>query len=676
MGLKKLTIDELIRNSAEKYRDHLAITWKDPQQGNVEINEMEQKINTYKDKIKENGGNNHKGGLEKKIKRLSEKVEKLKWQGLTYKAFFEHIESFAKGLRIMGLGKGDRVAILGDNSPQWLIASFGIQYVGGISVPLPPQILAKKPKALVESERPLLEHNQPKAIVIDQEYYDMLTGEDPDFFKNIPSIEKIILIKDKPMLVRPLDKLDEEDLVAKVGSKAVSYDINEILRGGKLDKTPLKPDNNEDDIASIVYTSGTTGSSVGVMHTHKAIFSNLLFAKATFPIDERSRLLSTAPFAHVLGLLLCGYAIFHVGGRYILYSSLKSIAHDVKYSKTTHLVSFPQLYTMMFDRIYNEIDKNTLAKLLMKLPIPNLKKVVGKMAMSKAGLARVQFFLSGGAKLSEETWRRAARLGVYILEGYGLTEAPVDSVMVKEIRQYGGAVGIPLVGIEPDKEGFERGVDLKGYEFLKERIRVRMLPAEILSGQGVGYVEEVLFRGPNMMQGYFKDEEKTARVFYRDPHTGEEWLRTGDIGKISRWVWVKGRERPLLALYGRLKSIIVLPNGKNVDPEEIEARVKTHTPLIGECRLREITPNSGDMELLVQPNYSEDVIKGLYQKFGESLVEGQAPKSKELASSLEEVLKEQVKLAIPYMPPHISFDRVTYTPLVDVTWTRKVKRGK
>ncbi|MBW2988331.1 hypothetical protein DRJ48_04535, partial [Candidatus Woesearchaeota archaeon] len=376
MALNKLTLDELIRDTVSRHPKNIAITWKHPAHSNVEISELELKLARSRRELKllkkqAQALPLYRGFLiryrshrvEAGVQRLNDKIEAKKWLGLTYETLFEYLVSFAKGLRLLGVSKGDRVAILGDNSPQWLIAALGINWLGGITVPLPPQILQKKPKALIETNQPLLEHNQPKAIVIDKQYYDMITQEEPEFFDKISSLERIVIIEPGPMELRSLDKLQVAEVNEKPNARV--WWMNEVLHSGKLDTSELKPENEEEDIATIVYTSGTTGGSVGVMHTHRAIFSNVIFTKHTFPVGEKSRMLSTAPFAHVLGLLLCGYTVFHAGARYVIYTSLKNIAQDVKASKATHLVSFPQLYSRMFNRIYSNVESSGLKRLML-----------------------------------------------------------------------------------------------------------------------------------------------------------------------------------------------------------------------------------------------------------------------------------------------------------------------
>ncbi len=288
------------------------------------------------------------------------------------------------------------------------------------------------------------------------------------------------------------------------------------------------PEGNQ--IAAMLYTSGTTGSPKGVMLTYNNLMTEMegIYEKGIF--DHRDQILALLPFHHVLPLtatvlLMLRYQTSIVFVRKI---ASKEIFEALEKNRVTALIGVPRVFKLFYDGIKQQIDAKFITRAIFKImskskSIPLKRKVFSKVHKKFGG--HLDFIVAGGAKLDPEIARFYETLGIYSLEGYGLTEtSPVIAVNSKNERKI-GTIGKKLYNVDVKIEN-----------------------------------EELWVKGPIVMKGYYNKPEKTAEVM-----TEDGWFKTGDLAKID--------EEGYITIIGRRNSMIVLSNGKNIDPETLENRL-------------------------------------------------------------------------------------------------------
>ena len=426
----------------------------------------------------------------------------------------DHLSGFLKN---QGVTYGDRVAILGENSPQWGIAYFAITTMGAIVVPILPDF---NPSEIHH----IIRHSGSKVIFISERYYYKI--EDLDFSE----FNSVILLNDFSIINPEISKATLRQLISD-GSKELRKIKNLVLSlAGFIPK-----EINEDDIASIIYTSGTTGNSKGVMLTHKNIAWNA-FASSKIPdFTPEDRMLSILPLAHVyectLGLvlpILCGASVYYLKKpptAAVLLPALEMV-------KPTAMLTVPLIIEKMYKtRILSEIKKRFLVRLVYKFPMvrKRIHKIAGNKLKETFGGA-MRFFGVGGAALAPEVERFLRDAEFPYAIGYGLTEtSPLIAGANAENTRY-RSTGPIVPGLEVRIENQD-------------------------SKTGIG---EIVVRGPSIMKGYYRDPGLTAEVISPDG-----WFHTGDLGSFDK----KG----YLYIKGRLKNVIIGPSGENIYPEVIES---------------------------------------------------------------------------------------------------------
>ena len=429
---------------------------------------------------------------------------------LSYKQFGLRARQIGSLLRALGVDKDGKVLLLSENCPEWALSYFGIAYAGAVSVPLLTGFSN-------EEIRHIANHSEVSAVCLSRAMADKFDNHD---FSKTPFI-----------------------FIDTISSTADDAEITVSLNG--LEKQmPLRADENfagftqrsEDDLATIIYTSGTQGSSKGVMLSGKNLISSALSSLAFKKITPRDRFLSILPLAHSyecgLGLLapvLSGASITYLDrppSQSVLMPALQLV-------RPTAIFSVP----LLIQKIYNngiapKLRKNPLYKFPLTRPLAI--RVAGKKLISAMG-GCIRVFGVGGAPLSPEVEQFLHRAKFPYTIGYGLTETA------------------PLVaGNTPLRHAFGTGiVAAKGVSLRIEK------SASLNNGEG-----EIQVSGPNVMLGYYKDKERTASAF-----TSDGWLHTGDLGRLDS----KGR----LHIRGRLKALILGPSGENIYPEEIEGLLGT-----------------------------------------------------------------------------------------------------
>jgi len=426
----------------------------------------------------------------------------------------DHLSIF---LRNQGVVHGDRIAILGENSPQWGVAYFAITTMGAIAIPILPDFHASE-------IHHILRHSGSKVIFISERFYHKI--EDLDFTE----FNSIILMNDFSIINPATSKATLRQLIAE-GSKELRKIKNLVLSLAGL----IQREITEDDIASIIYTSGTTGHSKGVMLTHKNIVWNASASSKIPDINEKDRMLSVLPLAHVyectLGLILpimYGASVYYVKKpptATVLLPALEKV-------KPTMMLTVPLIIEKMYKtRIMPEIKKRIIVRLVYKFPMirKRIHKLAGEKLMETFGGA-LRFFGIGGAALSPEVERFLLEAEFPYAIGYGLTEtSPLVAGANSERTRY-RSTGPVVPGLE-----------------------VRIENPDIKSGIG-----EIVVRGPSVMKGYYRDSERTEEVLSR-----EGWFHTGDLGSFDKHGY--------LYINGRMKNVILGSSGENIYPEAIES---------------------------------------------------------------------------------------------------------
>ncbi|MGA3286177.1 MAG: AMP-binding protein [Bacteroidota bacterium] len=436
---------------------------------------------------------------------------------ISYSDLKRQIDHLSVFLKNQGVVHGDRIAILGENSPQWGVAYFAITTMGAIAVPILPDFHASE-------VHHILRHSGSKVIFISERFFHKI--EDLDFTE----FNSIILMNDFSIINPATSKATLRQLIAE-GSKELRKIKNLVLSLAGL----IQREITEDDIASIIYTSGTTGHSKGVMLTHKNIVWNASASSKIPGINEKDRMLSVLPLAHVyectLGLILpimFGASVYYVKKlptTAVLLPALEKV-------KPTMMLTVPLIIEKMYKtRIMPEIKKRKIVQLVYKFPLirKRIHKLAGKKLMETFGGA-LRFFGIGGAALSPEVERFLLEAEFPYAIGYGLTETS------------------PLVaGANAEKTKYRStGPVVPGLE-------VRIENSDLKSGIG-----EIVVRGPSVMKGYYRDSERTEEVLSR-----EGWFHTGDLGSFDK--------NGYLYINGRMKNVILGPSGENIYPEAIES---------------------------------------------------------------------------------------------------------
>jgi len=422
---------------------------------------------------------------------------------ITYERLGEMVGRFASALTELGIQPGDRVALISKPRAAWATTFFSILWSGGVVVPLDPELQKG------EIER-ILREAEVKGIVF--------SGGKTD---DILSIRD--QLSDKPFIIS-MDRVKDERV----------HFLDALLLG----KTPLeRVEVDSSSLAILMYTSGTTGNAKGAMLTHANISSNALSAVKVVSMDEHDNFLSIVPWNHIYGLTITLITPIVVGGTSTYTPVDRNLAEVMKKAKPTIILGVPKLYTVLYGRIRSSIEKSLLKRMIDR----SSPVLMGKLVKNKLFGKQFRFFTSGGAPLSPEMAGGFRRMGIGIMEGYGLTETSPLLSMCEAFAEEPGMTAIDGVNLriaDPDENG----------------------------------VGEILAYGPNVMDGYYKNPGATAEIIDDDG-----WFHTGDLGTYKN-----GR----LLISGRAKNVIVLETGKNVYPEEIEWELVT-LPSIEEIMVHE-----------------------------------------------------------------------------------------
>jgi len=437
----------------------------------------------------------------------------------TYEELDRASQHVAVMLQSSGVGKGDNVAILAENSPHWGIVYFGTLISGATTVPILPDFRAVEVRAI-------LEHSGAKTVFVSGKLISRLNEGLPESVEMVINTDDFQLLEVNKGIVSEPERSPGALKKLEVESKITIDDEGYYEADGE-------------ELASIIYTSGTTGRSKGVMLTHTNLLSNAVQSGTVHKVVPEDRFLSLLPLAHTLEGTV-GMLVTLLNGAMVQYidraPTAAYLGPILKKLKPTTLLTVP----LIIDKIYRATVKPKLSKsapmrLLMKLGPTRklLSKAAVKKLMDFFG-GHVRFFGVGGAPLAPDVEKFLLEGGFPYAIGYGLTET---SPMVS--------------GFSPSNPVFHSvGTAMEG-------VSVRIDNPDPLTGEG-----EIVVKGSNVMKGYYKDEEKTREVF-----TDDGYFRTGDLGIITK--------EDVIYIKGRSKNMILGANGENIYPEEIEAVINS-----------------------------------------------------------------------------------------------------
>lgn len=535
-----------------------------------------------------------------------ENLEEYIWY--TYSDIGEYAKAISYYLtNVVKLQKGDKVALISENRAEWGMCALGTVYNGFVLVPIDVRMSPKEIEMI-------LQHSESKVVFISQKILKSLE-EEIDFRDR-----KIIIIDGKP---ENRGQISLEKIVE-------SYSGKELKKYNDI---------SPDDLFEIVYTSGTTGLSKGVMLTHR----NIMFEVSVMPpladLNSNDKLLSILPLNHTYESTAGLYTILH-GGASIIYSpslSPKVVLSIISRQKINKMLVVPLFLEKIADGIIKNIEKSGIVlkafvKTLFAIATAS-KTLTGSTKVSKrllsiirkkAGLSSIEMFISGAAPLPERVANLMELLGFTILQGYGLTEcAPVATLNPMD-KPENKSVGKPIPGVE--------------------------IIIDSPNEEGIG---EILIKGPNVMMGYYKNPEATKETLVNG------YLRTGDLGYIDKEGYVY--------ITGRIKNIIVTHGGKNLYPEEIEEKLN-ESPYILESLVigKKITKNEA---------IGEEVFAFIVPDFSYIEFEKETPIHKVDYQEIEKIIDNVVREVNSKLPDYKKIKGYKIlTEELPKTSTRKIKR--
>ena len=439
--------------------------------------------------------------------------EEGKFREITHKEFRDEINALGTKLINMGL-KDKRIAVISENRYEWGVDYLAVAAGTGVIVPLD--------KALPDNEiESLIIRSEVEAIFYSKKYDEVMNR-----------IREQKNTKLQYFISMDLDK--EENGVKS--QKELTEEGRKLLEEGNREFLDSKIDNEKMGI--MLFTSGTTAMSKAVMLSHKNICSNLQDITAVIKLTPEDRFLSFLPLHHTFECTVGFLYPISTGGSIAFCDGIRHIAENIKEYKITAMISVPILYEAMYKKVMKAIEKKgkletvkkgvKISNFLLKFGIDIRKKLFKEIHDTFGG--KLRLFVSGGAALDPDTEKGFNELGITMYQGYGLTESsPVIAAEDDKYRRI-GSIGKALPSLDvkidnPDEDG----------------------------------VGELLAKGPSMMLGYYNNEEATKEALK------DGWLYTGDLAKIDKdgFIFISGRK----------KFVIVLKNGKNIFPEELEALI-------------------------------------------------------------------------------------------------------
>ena len=512
----------------------------------------------------------------------------------TYIDFKDDVQNLATKLMQMGM-QNQKIAVMGKNSYFWAISYLAATIIG-IVVPIDKE-------ASKENVKEFLNVSNAKAIIADNKY-----------------LNEIFEIK---------SKLKNEVLLIDIQNTSQYTNLSDLIKDGKklIDGGNKEYENikiNPDEMKILLFTSGTTGSSKAVMLSHKNICSNIISIASIVKVDNSTKVLSILPLHHTYECTI-GYLLVIYGGGTICYcEGLRYITKNIQEYQPTFILCVPLLLENVYKKVIKTL-KSSLpekytkdeSKIIDNLPF-YLKGIVKRKVKKSLG-GKIKTFIVGAAAIKPELVEAFFKLGIKVLQGYGLTECSPLVAGNNDFYYKAASCGMPIPNVE--------------YKI------------DNPNDEGIG---EIIVKGPNVMLGYYENEEATKKVLI------DGWFHTGDLGYIDN--------EEFLYISGRSKNMILTKNGENIYPEEIE-NILNDDDLIEESLVIGTSNGKDDVQVKAKifPN-----IEAIKEYLGNKI-----PTKEEISK----ILNEAVKKANEKLP---NFKHIKSFKIMDEdferTTTNKVKR--
>ncbi len=527
--------------------------------------------------------------------------EPKKFTYITHKEFRDDINNLGTALINIGL-KEKRIAVISENRYEWGVAYLAIVTGTGIVVPLD--------KALPDNEiENLIIRSEVEAIFYSNKYNEIMNK-----------------IKEKQNTkVKYFISMDLKQAQNNIYSqKELIKEGKKLVEGGNKEFFNSKIDNEKMSI--MLFTSGTTAMSKAVMLSHKNICSNLFDIASTIQVDETHTFLSFLPLHHTFECTVGFLYPISKGCTIAFCEGIRHIADNIKEFEVTTMISVPILFENMYKKVIKSIEKKgklqevqkgiKISQFLLKFGIDIRKKIFHEIHDTLGG--KVKLFVAGGAALDPQAEKGFNELGFKMYQGYGLTESS------------------PVIAAEDDKYR-KLGSIGKAFPSLDVKIIDK-------NEEGIG---ELVAKGPSIMLGYYNNEEATKETL-----DGDGWLHTGDLAKIDKdgYIFISGRK----------KFIIVLKNGKNIYPEELEALINKIEG-VKESFVYGKPEDDGDYKICCKIVYDKEIIEELYKTTDKE--------------KIKEIIWQEVKKVNKTMPAYKYIREIIITDeeLIKTT-TQKIKR--
>ena len=527
------------------------------------------------------------------------KDENGKYKEISHRVVREDIDKLGTALLTLGL-KGKRVAVIGENRYEWEIAYLSVVCGVGVIVPLD--------KSLPENElKRVIERSGVEAVIFSDKYKDVL---------------KRVVLEGVGKL-KHLISMDSKTHGNGIYSLSELIEIGDVLlKNGNKEYIDAEIDPEEMQI--MLFTSGTTSESKVVALSHRNLCENLMAIDKVEDVDCTDRFLSFLPIHHVFECTVGFLFSLYKGARTSFCDGIKHMQENYKEYDITYAACVPAIFESMYRGIWKKLEKEGKKEKVLKLleehkdaTMEKRRKVFKEIHEMFGG--RIRTFITGAAAIDKEVVQGYRNFGINLCQGYGLTEtSPVVAIEGKDIHKV-GSIGKVLPGLEvkisePNEEG----------------------------------VGELLVKGPSVMIGYYGNEEATKEAIV------DGWFYTGDLASIDEegYIFIKGRK----------KSVIVLKNGKNIFPEEMENIVNRiegvkESFIFGKSNKKD----PDDIKIYVKIVYDKNIVKLVYKTDDEE--------------KIHEIMSEKIKEINNIMPAYKSIRGVVLseTPLIKTT-TNKIKR--
>ena len=526
--------------------------------------------------------------------------EKGKFKEITHKEFRDDVNALGTALINLGL-KDKRIAVISENRYEWCVGYLSVVTGTGVVVPLD--------KALPDNEiESLMIRSEIEAIIYSNKYDEVMKH-----------VKEQGNTKVKYFISMDLEK-KENDIYSE---KELIQEGRKLIEDGN--RYFLDAEINAEEMGIMLFTSGTTAMSKAVMLSHKNVCSNIMDISAVINITKEDRLLSFLPLHHTFECTVGFLYPISKGSSIAFCEGIRHIADNIKEYQVTAMISVPILYENMYKKVMKGIEKKgkletvkkgiKISQFLLKFGIDIRKRLFKEIHDNLGG--KVRIFVAGGAALDPEAEKGFNELGIAMLQGYGLTESS------------------PVIAAEDDKY---RRLGSIGKAFPSVEVKIDN-PNE----DGVG---ELIAKGPSIMLGYYNNEEATKETLE------DGWLHTGDLAKIDKdgYIFISGRK----------KFVIVLKNGKNIYPEELETLVNKIEG-IKESFVYGRPEEDGDYKICAKIVYDKDIVKNIYKT--------------ENGEEIKEIIWNEIKKVNKTMPAYKYIREISITDkeLIKTT-TQKIKR--